>query len=418
MQDIINKYFLKRSVLIILFIAFFIIDCLFPMNSRALIDIKEGDDPKEITLIDLEGKTVNVADYFGNKPVILVFWELSTDKSFLNYSLDELRFLQDYYDKHHDKDGLEIFGIYTPENDRDIPETEISAVRNLIKKNKIKYPILIDGRFKFFKEYGVIALPSTIMVDKTGKIKFIYASFPIAARSVVSNQINELIGIAKVEIKTAAVKKKEKDTKSHRFYRYALQMYKKKLLEQAFSSLKKSIDLNPDYALSHNLLGIILLVRGNFEDSANEFKRAIQLDSKNISPHLNYTLLLVEQGDYGEAKKVLAAAPSAKGYFKARAHYLLGIIHKKTNKIDKAIGEVETAYSILEGKTYEKVESTEPSYSFRVSVLHELSILYGKKKNDKKALEMLHEAFHSALKIKGNVESEHLRQIKDAMIHD
>ena len=418
MQDVINKYFLKGSVLIILFIAFFIIDCLFPMNSRALIGIKEGDDPKEITLMDLEGKTVNVADYFGNKSVILIFWELSTDKSFLNYSLDELRFLKDYYDKYHDKNDLEIFGIYTPENDRDIPETEISAVRNLIEKNKIKYPILIDRRFKFFKEYGVIALPSTIMVDKTGKIKFIYASFPLAARPVISNQINELIGVAKVERKTAAVKKKEKDTKSHRFYRYALQMYKKKLLEQAFSSLKKSIDLDPDNALSHNLLGIILLKRGNFEDASNEFKRAIELDRKNISAYFNYTLLFIEQGDYGEAEKVLKSAPSAEGYFKARAHYLLGIIHKKTKKIDKAIGEIETAYSILEEKAYEEIELTEPSYSFRVSVLHELSILYGKKNNDKKALEMLHEAFHGALKLKGDIESEHLSQIKDAMIHD
>jgi tetratricopeptide (TPR) repeat protein len=383
-----------------------------------LIGIKEGDDPKEITLMDLEGKIVNVADYFGNKPVILVFWELSPDKSFLNYSLDELRFLKDYYDKHHDKDGLEIFGIYTPENDEDIPETEISAVRNLIEKNKIKYPILIDSRFKFFKEYGVIALPSTIMVDMTGKIKSIYASFSIAARPVISNQINELLGIAKVERKTATVKKREKDTKSHRFYRYALQMYKKNLLEQAFSSLKKSIDLNPNYALSHNLLGIILLKRGNFEGAANEFKRAIQLDDNNVSAYLNYTLLLIEQEDYGEAKKVLVKAPSSEGYFKARAHYLMGIIHKKTKKIDKALGEIEAAYSLIEGKTSGMVESAEPSYSFRVSILHELSILYGKKKNHKKALEMLHEAFHSALKIKGHIESEHLRQIKDAMLYN
>jgi tetratricopeptide (TPR) repeat protein len=256
------------------------------------------------------------------------------------------------------------------------------------------------------------------MVDKTGKIKFIYASFSIAAHPIISNQINELLGIAKVERKTATVKKREKDTKSHRFYRYALQMYKKNLLEQAFSSLKKSIDLNPDYALSHNLLGIILLKRGNFEGAANEFKRAIQLDDNNVSAYLNYTLLLIEQEDYGEAKKVLVKAPSSEGYFKARAHYLMGIIHKKTKDVDKAIRELTNAYSILEKNAYDKDESTDPSYSFRVSILHELSVLYSRKNNDKKALETLHEAFHQALKLKGSSESEHSGQIKDAMIYD
>jgi peroxiredoxin len=134
----------------------------------------EGAPPKGITLNDANGRTVSLTDHLGKKPIILVFWKLMKDKAFLDYSLDELVFLENYRQKYHEKHGLEIVGIYTPHDDNKIDQDEITEVQNLIKLNKISFPVLIDKGLKIFREYGVIALPSTVMIDKAGTIKFIF----------------------------------------------------------------------------------------------------------------------------------------------------------------------------------------------------------------------------------------------------
>jgi peroxiredoxin len=210
----IKKLHFKTSGLI--YILFFVFS-LFPSTSSALIGVKEGDAPKEIILNDLQNRTVKVSEYYGKNPVILLFWEQPLSKAFLDYSMDELHFLSDYYDKYHDTTGLEVFGIYTPEEDGIIPDDEITKVRSLIKTNNIKFPILIDQGFKFFQEYGVIALPTTVMVNKTGKVQFIYPSFPQAAYPLIAEQVKILMGMA-VPAKEEEVIKGP-DSKSSRLYR-------------------------------------------------------------------------------------------------------------------------------------------------------------------------------------------------------
>ena len=58
--------------------------CLLPINSDALIGLDEGDPPKNIELRDVNGVPVNVKKHFGERPVIIVFWELNLSKSFIN----------------------------------------------------------------------------------------------------------------------------------------------------------------------------------------------------------------------------------------------------------------------------------------------------------------------------------------------
>lgn len=408
----------KYSSIVILLVVFFIIECFYPLNSCALIGIKEGDAPKKVSLQDLNGKTVNVAELFGNKPVILVFWKLTKNKVFLDYSLDVLLFLKDFYEKYHDKPGMEIFAVYTPENDKEIPESEISAVQNLVITNKIKFPVLIDKGFKFFKEFGIIALPSTIMVNKAGKIQFIYPSFSISARPVISKQIRNLIGIDTAVQKKESKEEKKPDARSDMFYNYALNMYKKGLLEQALSPLEKSLKLNPDYSWSHNLIGIILWKKGNFDRSMEEFRKAITLDKNNIAAHLNYAALLFEQGKLDEAEKILLSSTSKQAKFKVRAHYLLGLVYKNTNRIDQAVGELELANSILEVWAYEKEDFHFFTFSFRIPMLRALSELYSSKGNNEKALELLHKAIGYALGFEGKPVTGPLNKRNDIMVYE
>jgi len=399
----------------LIYILFFVLSFL-PSTSSALIGVKEGDVPKEIILNDLQNRTVKLSEYYGKNPVILIFWEQPLSKAFLDYSMDELHFISDYYEKYHEKTGLEVFGIYTPEEDGKIPDDEITKVRNLIKANKIKFPILIDQGFKFFQEYGVIALPTTVMVNKTGKIQFIYPSFPQAAHPLIAEQVKILMGMAVPAKKEEVIK--GPDSKSGRFYRYALQMYKKGLAEQALSPLKKSLELDPDLAMSHNLMGIVLWERGKSDEAREAFTKAIALDNDNMAAHLNYSVLLFEQEQYDDVEKNLKSLSVAEAPFKVRLHYILGLIYRNTNRIDEAIKELEEANSIIDKVESDERESVSFSDSYRVFLLRDLSALYNKKNNKDKAIELLTRAVRVSLDLEGKSESIPLNERKDIMLYE
>ena len=403
---------------VILLLFFFSMDCILPSSSSALIGIKEGDAPKEIILDDINGNSVNVSSHFGKKPVILLFWKLSTNNAFLDYSLDELQLLRNLYEKLHNETGLEIFAIYIPLEFKDVSNDEILSVRKLIDVHEIKFPVLIDRGFKFFREYGVIALPSTIMIAKTGKIQFIYSSFPMSAHSVISGKIEELVGIAKDTQEEEVVKKKIADTRANRLYNYALQMSRRGLQEQAISALRKSMDLNPEDTWSHNLMGIILWEKKMYNQATEEFQRAIEIDRENITALMNYSVLLIESKDYKEAERILTGLSPAELRLKIRIHHQLGILYKHTGKIDKAIKELETAYSFFEDELDKPRVSSPSYYSIEVSVLHSLSVLYSEKGNHERALEMLHEAFHEALGMGSSSSIDHVAKRPDIMVYE
>ncbi len=413
MYEITKQRLIKKHLaLMVLSFVFFMALCILSGYAPALIGIKEGDPPKQIILEDISGTKVDVAGFFGNAPVILVFWKL-TGKEYLDYSLDELIFLRDFHEQYHEKTGLKIFGIYTPEEDKDIPGFEINAVQNLIKINRITFPILIDRGFKMYKEYGVIALPSTIMIDKTGKVKFIYPGFPISAQSIFAEQIMDLIGLSKIAREDKGIKTKRLDTGSNRLYQYALQMYKRGLLEQAISPLKKSMDVEPDYTWSHNLMGIILSKRGSFEGSAEKFKYAMKLDKDNVAAYFNYGLLLFENEKYDDAEQYLKTSITLNNAL-AETHYVLGLLYKKTNRRGEALNELKTALMLFEKKKAPPIYET-PTF-YRISILYALSDLYTRQGDDKKAFGLLQQAVQIALGI--DDKPEHFRRIEELMMYE
>jgi tetratricopeptide (TPR) repeat protein len=405
-------------ILIVALLSLLIKDFGLPLNASALIGLHEGDAPRDVVLNDLDGNPVNVSKHFGNKPVILVFWKLTTNKAFLDYSLDELRFLNNFYKKYHEKTGLEIYALYAPIAFDSVSEEEIASVRNLIKTNGILYPVLIDDGFKMFKEHGVIALPSTIMVGKPGTIEFIYSGFPFTANAIMAGKINELIGNTSAAHSSEKEKKRVADSKADRLYRYALQMFKRGLLEQALSALQKSMDLAPDDSWSHNLKGIILWKKGLIEPAMSELQNAINLNNDNIVARINYIVLLIEQELYEKAEELLLTSPVAEADLKIRSHQLMGTVYANTDRVDRAIKELEKASTLSDNESAGTDISTPSYFSARISILHDLSLLYGKQGKEKKAREVLHEALHAALGLDNSLYTQHLDHRNDLMLYE
>ena len=107
-------------------------------------------------LSDLQGKTHRLADYAG-KVVVINFWA-----SWCPECIDEMPSLNALYEKLRGK-GLVVLGITS--------DRKQAPVEQALRRVPVSYPILIETTGKvFIRQYTVIGLPTTVVVDRDGAI--------------------------------------------------------------------------------------------------------------------------------------------------------------------------------------------------------------------------------------------------------
>lgn len=149
---------------------------------------------------------------------------------------------------------------------------------------------------------------------------------------------------------------------------------------QAFTQLKKIVDIQPDFLSPHNDLAKLYLIMGETEKSIEEYKKLSDLDPKNASVRLSIGNIYSRQGEIDQAineyKQVIALAPdSPVGYNELAYNYA----ESKTN-LDKGL-----EYALKAAKLAPK----------DASILDTLGWVYFKKDNFNKAIESLKSAVES-----------------------
>lgn len=130
-----------------------------------LID-ESGPDAPDFTLDTLDGDSLSLSDYQGDKVVLIDFWSTTCKPC-----LAEMPELIELYESRKDR-GFEILAVST-----DGPET-LSNVQSVVKKIGMPFPILLDEETEVMDRYNPKGeLPFTVIVNKAGKIVFKRASF-------------------------------------------------------------------------------------------------------------------------------------------------------------------------------------------------------------------------------------------------
>jgi thiol-disulfide isomerase/thioredoxin len=119
-----------------------------------------GGEPVHFSVKSLDGKELSPAAFKG-KVLLIDFWA-----TWCGPCVKEMPNVKEVYDKYHGK-GFEIVGISLDQS-RD-------RLDKYIESNKITWPQYFDG--KWWKNdvavrYGVQSIPTTILVDRSGKIRY------------------------------------------------------------------------------------------------------------------------------------------------------------------------------------------------------------------------------------------------------
>lgn len=123
----------------------------------------ENNKAADFTLQELSGKNISLGDFKG-KGVILFFWA-----TWCPHCRNALLVLDSEY-KNMASADIKLLAI-------DIGEPK-AVVENFKQKYSIKYPILLDSSGSVAHEYGVLGVPTFVVISQKGTIVSFSNSLP------------------------------------------------------------------------------------------------------------------------------------------------------------------------------------------------------------------------------------------------
>jgi cytochrome c biogenesis protein CcmG, thiol:disulfide interchange protein DsbE len=126
-----------------------------------------GDDPRvpDVTVEHFDGSSVSLADHAG-EPLVINF--------FASWCGPCVAEMPDLEAVHRERAGaIRMIGV----NTQDAP----ADARALVDETGVTYDLVWDPDGELFREFGVVGMPSTFLVDRDGRIVYRHAGILTAA---------------------------------------------------------------------------------------------------------------------------------------------------------------------------------------------------------------------------------------------
>jgi tetratricopeptide (TPR) repeat protein len=232
--------------------------------------------------------------------VVIVFWATWSERS-----LQELQALKEISLQAQDL-PLKIIAVNV--EGQQLTAAEKSKVVDLTKQMELPFPVLMDDGLKTFYEFGVIAVPSTAIVDTTGVLRYAPAGFSLTTRDLIADSIDVLLGRKEAGAAPVIRPVYTPVNEASRYYHLALRLSHKRMYERALSNLERAQEADSQFASPHALRGEIFLKLDSTEAAIREYQTAVQLDSTLVAAWAGLGKALLAAGKPDEAIQALSKA--------------------------------------------------------------------------------------------------------------
>lgn len=124
--------------------------------------VEIGQTAPDFTLKSLAHDNLNLQEQRGDI-VVINFWA-----SWCGPCRKEMPVLEQLQQKYQDL-GVQIWGVNV--------EQDNQAGRNFLKDMSLTFPILFDPNNQLSESYNVVAMPTTVVVDRNGTVREIYRGY-------------------------------------------------------------------------------------------------------------------------------------------------------------------------------------------------------------------------------------------------
>ena len=132
----------------------------------------------DFTLRTLEGKNLRLGEQRG-RVVLVNFWA-----TWCGPCRQEMPHLNKLYDKYK-ASGFMLLGVNVDEDTR-------NAVA-VADKLGVRFPVLPDADKRVSKQYDLSAMPSTVLIDRDGRVRHVHRGYQSGYEDTYDRQIRELL---------------------------------------------------------------------------------------------------------------------------------------------------------------------------------------------------------------------------------
>ena len=337
----------------------------YPTMANALLQV--GAQAPDFSLKDLDGKDVGLSNFSQKKALIIVFWSTWSANS-----PRALKRFEDFHNKYKDK-GLQVIGINA--DSQTISPEEIENIKKTVKDAGVTFPVLLDKGLKTFREYNVIAIPSTIVVSE-GKITYELPGLPLVGTEDMFDYLLVLAG--------EQPRKKMEPRYQPAHGAIANTNLAKKFAgegknDMAYLLLKKAIEEDSKYMLPYVELARLYERDDKKAEAEETLRKATAVDQQNVVVMSELGYFLSRNGKTSEALGILDKAVKLNSY--PPAHYYYAYALSKDGKMNEAMKTFEEAISL---------NPYEPSvYMLRAEVYENNKMMKEASADYKKALQLI-----------------------------
>jgi thiol-disulfide isomerase/thioredoxin len=130
------------------------------------------------TLKSMGGKNLKLSEMTGNV-VLINFWA-----SWCGPCREEMPLLNALHKKYQPL-GFTVLGVNVEEN--------VDGARSFLKNVPVDFPILLDNTNEVSKRYKVVAMPTTVVVDRDGNMRFLHEGYKPGDEKKYRQMIKKLI---------------------------------------------------------------------------------------------------------------------------------------------------------------------------------------------------------------------------------
>jgi tetratricopeptide (TPR) repeat protein len=272
-----------------------------PPATAAFKHLAEGMDAPEVSGQDvLTGEAVSSSALLQENLVIVVFWATWSPRS--------LAQLQDLGEIATEYAGNPVSVIAVNVDAPGLSAADSDKITGLVRDLDLPFPVIIDEGLKIFYRYGVIAVPSTAVIDSSGTLKYGPSSYSLTTKDRIVDSIRVFLGLVDASQVDIAPVGYRPDKRAGRFFGLAVQLSEQRLYEQALSNLDSAIVIDTAFAAPHMLRGEIRIKTGHADSAIAGYQRAIGLDSQLVQAWAGLGEAYVAAGDYESALAAVSRA--------------------------------------------------------------------------------------------------------------
>jgi len=124
------------------------------------------------------GENLRLSELRG-EVVLINFWA-----SWCGPCRQEMPVLSELHDKYKSM-GFTVLGVNVEENS--------DEARKLLKDMPVSFPVLFDNDSSVSKQYDVAAMPSTVLVDRNGNMRYLHKGYKLGLEETYVQQVRSLL---------------------------------------------------------------------------------------------------------------------------------------------------------------------------------------------------------------------------------